>query len=316
MADRFGINQEIIVLPEEGYGKAVVEFNENMTKHQNLTFNYEPGVQVINTLIRNSSLVKSSCEDKAGRYMPTVTISGDLTKQNAAWLFGGITLDASQTTSFNIAGQKANYSYQFLQYDTVTDTANIFTGCTMESLSLTREGDKITFTATYRGKAITRDVDLKSWTGDEPVAVCEEQALFLNTTWASFPGGIPTSVTGFTLTLTNNFVDDDTIFLNSATRAKEVVTGTTGTLELSYIVTAGTEYSSKILKDVSAGGVLTSLATISFTAGSLVLTTPYMKIINSTEPDPERNRFIGNLSLEMVNTGAVTSPLVVTLALS
>jgi hypothetical protein len=183
----------------------------------------------------------------------------------------------------------------------------------MESLSLTRESDKITFTATYRAKAITRDVDLSEWAGDEPVAVCEEQALFLNTTWT---GSIPTAVTGFTLTLTNNFVDDDTIFLNSATRAKEVVTGTTGTMELSYIVIAGTEYSSQILKDISGGGALTLVATISFTAGSLCILMPHMKIINSTEPDPERNRFIGNLSLEMVDIEAATNPLEVTLALS
>jgi len=310
MADRFGINQEIIVLPETTYGTAVTAFDATMTKHQNLTFNYEPGVQVINTLIRNSSLVKSSCEDKAGRHMPTVTISGDLTKQNAAWLFGGITLDASQTTDFSIAGQKGNYSYQFLQYDTVTDTANIFTGCTMESLSFTRESDKWTFTATYRGKEITRDVDLSGWTGEEPIAVCEEQALFLNTTCSS--AKLPTSVTGFTLTLTNNFVDDDTIFLNSATRAKEVVTGTTGTLELSYIVTAGAEYSSKIMDDTDGIAVMSMITT--FTAGSLTIVFGG-KIMNSTEPDPERNRFIGNLSLEMIKSDTVT-PLVVVLALS
>ena len=306
MADRFGINQEIIVRPEETYGEPIAVFDAKMTKHQNLTFNYDPGVQVINTLIRNSSLVKSSCEDKAGRYMPTVTISGDLTKQNAAWLFAGITLDSSQTTTFTIAGQKASYSYQFLQYDTVTDTANIFTGCTMESLSLTREGDKITFTATYRGKAITRDVDLKGWAGDEPVAVCEEQALFLNTTWT---GTIPTSVTGFTLTLTNNFVDDDTIFLNSATRAKEVAIGTTGTLELSYIVTAGTELSSKILDDTASRNYTMTITLGTTTIGMGI----YSKIINSTEPDPERNRFIGNLSLEMVNNGA-SAPLAMSIS--
>ena len=306
MADRFGINQEIIVLPEERYGVAVAVFAATMTKHQNLTFNYEPGVQVINTLIRNSSLVKSSCEDKAGRYMPTVTVSGDLTKQNAAWLFGGITLDSSRTTDFSIAGQTANYSYQFLQYDTVTDTANIFTGCTMANISFTRESDKWTFTATYRAKEIIRDVDLSSWTGEEPVAVCEEQALFLNTTWTSAPAGLPTSVTGFTLTLTNNFVDDDTIFLNSATKTKEVVIGTTGTLEVSYIVTAGTELSSKILDDTASRTYNIAIAFGATTIGIGI----YSKIINSTEPDPERNRFIGNLSLEMVDNGTATPLLI------
>jgi hypothetical protein len=312
MANKFGFNSEIIVDVETAYGKPTVLpviYTATMTKHNNLALNWDPGIAKIESEIRNSSLAKSDCSLQAGRKMPTVTITGDLTLQNSLWLFQGICVDTTVVSPFTIQDiQGALYSYKFIKIDTANDKADILYGCVMESLSITREGDKYTFSANYRAQDFDTLVDISGWTATdpvvEPVAVCEDLALFTAT---AFMGSV-TNIFAYTLTLTNSFVDDDKVFLGADTKSKEVCIGTAGTLELSYNVTSGDEYSSNIL-----GITTTTVNTITTgTATSIQLITTG-KITNNTEPDPGKDMYIGTMSIELLKGAGTVEPITVTI---
>ena len=86
---------------------------------------------------------------------------------------------------------------------------------------------------------VTPAVNTKSWTGTEPVAVCEEQVRFSTLTHLEAD-----SLQNFSLTLTNEFAPDDQLFQNSATRSADTCISTSGQLAVNYNMTLRTQFKS------------------------------------------------------------------------
>lgn len=306
-----GFNNNVIVFPEVTYGVAPTDFETTMTMHNALSLNYELGKEQINQVVRNGSLGRSECEIKAGRQNGTVTLAGRLTKENSPWLFAGITLNtqgAGTTASpWTVEEQGAKYSYTIMRYDSDADTADIFAGATMSTLSLSSSGVEVMFDATFRTQPKTEATDVSAWTGTKPVATCEEDVLFSALTIANTL--IPSFINSITLTLTNEFAPDNQLFQNSTTKAKEVCIGTTGQMSVSYIYDSALGNDAKVLEDAGVSVVVT---TLSLTGYSLVIRNA-VKLINVNVPDPEKGQYEGTSDFELITKTNGSSPLYATL---
>ena len=96
MAQQLGFNSKIIIFPEAVRGAAPTDFGATMTAHKNISISSELGIETVTQVTRTGSLRPSACDFQAGRQTPKVTLSGKLSKENAPWIFAGITLDTAK----------------------------------------------------------------------------------------------------------------------------------------------------------------------------------------------------------------------------
>ena len=140
---------------------------------------------------------------------------------------------------------------------------------------------------------VTPAVNTSSWTGTEPVAVCEEQVRFSAMRVLMFP---ITKWNTFSLTLTNEFAPDDQLFQNSATRSADTCIGTSGQLSINYNYDPTTDFSSAVLNTLYTAGL-----SHAFTALDLSLVVG-IKITNFTKTDPEKGIYTGDIEAELIET--------------
>ena len=300
MAQQLGFNSKIIIFPEEVRGTAPTDFGATMTAHKNMSISSELGIETVTQVTRTGSLRPSPCDFQAGRKMPKVTLSGKLSKENAPWIFAGITLDTAKlgTTAspWKVDVQGSLYTFSILRLDTNQELADVYAGCVAETLTLSNSGVDINFEITFRAMTVTPAVNTSGWTGTEPVAVCEEQARF--SVLAVTTGGLPTKWNTFSLTLTNEFAPDDQLFQNAATRSADTVISTNGQLSVNYNYDPATDYSSNVLDST---GVKTVGMGCAFTAADLVVFLG-LKITNFTKTDPEKGIYTGDIECELIES--------------
>ena len=303
MAQQFGFNSEIIIAPEIARGTAPSDFDKAMTAHKNISISSELGIETVSQVTRTGSLRPSPCDFQAGRQTPKVTLSGKLSKENAPWIFAGITLNIEKkgtaASPWEVDVQGSLYTYSILRYDTDQELADVYAGCVAETLTLSNSGVDINFEITFRAMTITPAVNTKSWTGTEPVAVCEEQVRF---SAMEVAGSFLTKWNTFSLTLTNEFAPDDQLFQNSATRSADTCIGTSGQLSVNYNYDpATTDFTPNVLDNTT--GIVTATLSHVFTALALRMTI-IAKLTNFTKTDPEKGIYTGDVECELIENSS------------
>jgi hypothetical protein len=214
-------------------GKETTYGNEQTTPTDKIAsmFEWDYGVQSFDIDIKTQTLAPMTIERGKGRKMPTCTLSGILTDAHRWILEAYIGDNASPLT---IPAVDSGYSYTI--YCAIpassSDAGNgvKVTGARCESLTIGRSGDFINFEASFRAKTITDGVDLSSLTLTTvtDTTVPENTPFLWQNTTVSLADASFTKANDLSLSLTNNFADDDVLYQNQDTKVQDVVCSTTG----------------------------------------------------------------------------------------
>jgi len=257
-----------------------------------------------------------------GRNAPTVTLSGVLTDTHEELLgaFFGATTGAYVIAAADIAADAAGYSYTIVQAvpaasDDLGDGV-VATGCRLETLSITKNGAYIGYTATFKAKTIDDMVGLStvgdSWilTGITDTTYPElTPFLWQDTTCSLLDTAAVTKLNTFSLDLTNEFVDDDLSFQNGETRTSLAKCATTGTLTAEWIydtTSDATAYDNLMSQTPQTDNIILTDGTATWTIATEGQYTDYAK------PDKDKCLFTGNFTKQLMGSSAVV-PITVTI---
>jgi hypothetical protein len=205
---------------------------------------WDYGVSQIEIPQKTQTLEPQSNESKQGRKAPTVTLRGVLTADHEWLLQAYFNKTAS---AYGWQTSDGGFSYTIMQaYPASSSDAGDgikAVGCRMESLTINRNGEYVGYEATFRAKSITDNSDFSTLTLLTITDVTypdQRPFLFQDITTVSLIDGAVTAFNTFSLTLNNEFADDDISFQNSQTRTIDTVCSTSGELSYTYIYTMAT----------------------------------------------------------------------------
>jgi len=214
-------------------------------------FEYSFGDSQVTVPQKTQTLEGKVKTSQSGRKSPTVTLSGVLTYAGHEELlkafFGQVTGTPYVFMITDVAISTAGYSYT-IACTVPTATSNlgkgvVALGCRLETLEISRNGDYVGYTATFRAKSID-DQATHSWVLSgltDTDSTYPELAPFL---WQDVVVSLiddgQAAANTFSLTLTNTFADDDINFQNKQTKQKDYKCSSGGVLtaEFLYDVTA------------------------------------------------------------------------------
>ena len=252
-------------------------------------------------------MVKTS---QAGRDMPTVTLTGVLTAEHEELLtamFGDIA-SPYVIAAADIAADAAGYSYTIIQAVPAAATLGdgvVATGCRLETLNFSKNGQYIGYTAVFKCVSIDDQVDLSAYvlTGITDITYPElVPFLWQDATASLLDEAAVTKLNTFSLDLVNEYVDDDLSFQNSATRKSLPKCGTTGTLSAEWIYDT--------VKDATAYDNLLSQTpqtdVVQITDGTAIWSIiTEGQYTDYTKPDKEKCLFVSNFTKSLLGTTAI-----------
>lgn len=233
-------NTIVLVGKETAYGNAQTTPEHKFPDQME----WDYGVSQIEIPQKTQTLEPQSNESKQGRKAPTVTLRGVLTADHE-WLLQAYFNKA--TSAYSWQTNDGGFSYTIMQaYPASSNDAGDgikAVGCRMESLTINRNGEYVGYEATFRAKSVTDNSDFSTLTLTTITDVTypnQTPFLFQDITSVSLVENIIDSFNTFSLTLTNEFADDDISFQNSQTRTTDTVCSTSGELSYTYIYTMAT----------------------------------------------------------------------------
>jgi len=208
---------------------------------------WDYGVSQIEIPQKTQTLEPQSNESKQGRKAPTVTLRGVLTADHE-WLLKAYFNKTASAYSWQTSD--GGFSYTIMQaYPASSSDAGDgikAVGCRMESLTINRNGEYVGYEATFRAKSVTDNSDFSTLTLTTITDVTypnQTPFLFQDITNVELSDIAVENLNTFSLTLTNEFADDDISFQNSQTRTTDTVCSTSGELSYTYIYTMATSES-------------------------------------------------------------------------
>jgi len=233
-------NTIVLVGKETAYGNAQTKPEHKFPDQME----WDYGVSQIEIPQKTQTLEPQSNESKQGRKAPTVTLRGVLTADHE-WLLQAYFNKA--TSAYSWQTNDGGFSYTIMQaYPASSDDAGDgikAVGCRMESLTINRNGEYVGYEATFRAKSVTDNSDFSTLTLTTITDVTypnQTPFLFQDITSVSLVDAAITNFNTFSLTLTNEFADDDISFQNSQTRTIDTVCSTSGELSYTYIYSMAT----------------------------------------------------------------------------
>jgi len=208
---------------------------------------WDYGVSQIEIPQKTQTLEPQSNESRQGRKAPTVTLRGVLTADHE-WLLQAYFNKTASAYSWQTSD--GGFSYTIMQaYPASSSDAGDgikAVGCRMESLTINRNGEYVGYEATFRAKSIRDNLDFSTLTLTTITDVTypdQTPFLFQDITNVELSDIAVENLNTFSLTLTNEFADDDISFQNSQTRTTDTVCSTSGELSYTYIYTMATSES-------------------------------------------------------------------------
>ena len=234
-------NKTIVVMGRETtYGE---EFKTPTVKIPDL-MEYTFGVAGIEVPQKTQTLEPKIKTSQAGRKSPTVTLTGILTDSHEELLvaFFGDTSSPYVWQSSDVAAGSAGHSITIvLSVPSASDDLGdgvVATGCRLESLELSKNGDYIGYTATFRAKTVDDNVDLSTYilTGITNTTYPElVPFLWQDVTCSILDTQAETGINTFNLSLTNEFMDNDPTFQNNQLKQRDYICGSSGKLTAEWL---------------------------------------------------------------------------------
>lgn len=225
MASRYGHQPIILIGKESAYGTAQTTPTIKLFDE----FTCEDGIQDVEIKQKTGKMTQVLNSHVAGYSAPKCTITGILNSSSLTFLIQALTGGTSSPYTFAAADPGVSYTIYraFPASSSDAGDGDKLTGCVLESLSFGNDSGKITYTATFRAKALDREADLSAlvlttvtdtlWTSLVPF-------LWKAVTCSLLTASI-TAMDSFTLDFTNEFADDDAIFQNAASKSADPICG-------------------------------------------------------------------------------------------
>lgn len=231
MANLYGYNSTLIVVPEATYGEEFLNW-KNGVAFNNTTIEMESNAELVQRLIRSGTISETSCENVTGKVSGTATISGVLTQTHAEWLSQALALNNEATSPIDsdVVSQTTAYSYKLIRRysDTLADVAF---GAVLTSLEYSTDDNFVNFTATFDVQEVKRGQFISSITEPMPtVTACERAFTVADVTYTK--GSYSLNPLSFTVSFTNELDEDKINYGTSLKKTACLVSKTTGTLTL------------------------------------------------------------------------------------
>lgn len=231
MANLYGYNSTLIVVPEDTYGSEFLSW-KNGVAFNNTTIEMESNAELVQRLIRSGTISETSCENVTGKVSGTATVSGVLTQTHAEWLSQALALDNKATSPIDSddVSQTTAYSYKLIRRysDTLADVAF---GAVLTSLEYSTDDNFVNFTATFDVQEVKRGQFISSITEPMPtVTSCEKAFTVAEVTYTR--GSYSLTPLSFTVSFTNELDEDKINYGTSLKKTSCLVSKTTGTLTL------------------------------------------------------------------------------------
>ena len=256
---------------------------------------------------------------QSGRESPTVTLSGILTDTHMEFLIGFFgyvgTVDASTTTfvwqTSDVAADAVGHSYTISQCIPVAaddwgDGVQAL-GCRLETLEISKNGEYIGYTATFRAKSINDDVSFNTYTfGTVANTSYPELTPFLwqLVTCSLLDTKAVTKINTFGLTLTNEFMPDDSAFQNSHIKTRDYVCSSSGQLTAEWIYE--TDDDDQVYDNLFSQTTNTDVITLVTSAHTWAITTEG-QYQDYSKPDKEKCLYAGNFTKALFGDGSNTA---------
>jgi len=260
---------------------------------------------------KTGALDMQKCEKQSGYESGEATISGGLTTAADVDTLHGILLEAffmDSATPFVVpAVGTAPKAYTLHQYFN-DDKSFKMLGSVCETLEISADsGGIVNFSSKFRGKAVTWENDVSSKPSGDPFTAIPEvcPVLFSNAVLSTL--GTQSNITkmnSFNLSLSNTYAEDKIIYQNAATKAQEILTGSTGTFTCEW------NYDSVNDDDVNGKIMSGTLATVVFalTDGSNVWTFSLAGKITDYQPnDPDNGIFTSSMTMQLMGDSSTES---------
>lgn len=275
---------------------------------------WDYGVSQIEIPQKTQTLEPQSNESKQGRKAPTVTLRGVLTADHE-WLLQAYFNKTASAYSWQTSD--GGFSYTIMQaYPKASDNAGDgiqATGCRMETLTINRNGEYIGYEATFRAKTVADNTDFSGLTLTTITDVTypdQTPFLFQDITTVSLIDGEVTAFNTFSLTLNNEFADDDISFQNSQTRTIDKVCSTSGELSYTYIYSMAT--SVNINSSMYTAIPAPETFTLSDGVNSWAFST-YGQYTSFSRPDEDKCIYTGDVTMQLMGN-STSSAITVTVS--
>jgi len=182
------------------------------------------------------------------------------------------------------------------------------TGCRLETLEISKNGDYIGYTATFRAQTIDDMVDLssgQSWalTGVTDTKYPESTPFLWQDTTCSLIGAL-VKMNTFSLTLTNTFMSDDLAFQNGQEKTRDYICGSSGVLTAEWIY--DTTHDATVYDNLYSQTCMRDVITITNGLVSWTITTEG-QYTDYTKPDKENCLYVGGFTKQLLGDGSNTA---------
>ena len=311
MAERQGFQPVVLVAVEATYAVATAP---DPTIKTFCNFVATEGQEEIALPHKTTFPYSLTSENYTGRNHPTVTLSGQL-NDIMSFLLIGITGATSNPFVWEASGVvPVNRSFTIWQCfpATSSDPGDGITarGCVLETCTFTKNGLFVDFNAVFRAKSIDREADLAALdetkiTSPASSATMAYKApvpfLWQAVTCSLADAGY-TNMESFTLAFTNEFVDDDVTYQNSATKLSDTPCFRNGQLTVTTVYDSVVD--AKVF-DFILSQADTYVHVISFVSANatwaITMNAQYIEPYDL--PDPDKCKFRSTWNARLVGDG-------------
>jgi hypothetical protein len=228
MAFRFGNDYLIEIKGESTYG-AVPAFTDGATVLPDIV-EMKPSCESITVRRKTPGRDPHKNTILSGRRSGKVTMKGEMTPDHQVLLAA---LTGTTTSPYGLSASHVPPSYTIRQYFAADKKGHQATGCVLESLKITGEGNKpLQYEAVWRARVVTSEEDFTTDGGGSVSAIDTKPFLFADVSEIALFDGNYADLTCLTLTLGNEFCDDDASFQTGLVRKRELLAGFTGELAI------------------------------------------------------------------------------------
>jgi hypothetical protein len=302
MAYRFGTDYLIEIKEESAYGTAP-SFASGAAVLADI-IEMKPSREAIQIRLKNPTMEPRDAELLGGRRSGRVTMKGDLSPAHEILLMAYFNHHGSP---YQIGATHQPTSYAIRQYFPGDRKGHQATGCVLESLKITGEGDRaIQYEAVWRARSIESELDFSTDGGGSIELPPPKPFLFADVDDISLYNGAYTDLNSLTLSLSREFADDNAAFQCAMLKQREFLTGFSGELALETL------YNTVALN--SAGWLEDHLVSDSLTAGKTCLSfmsnttrwdvTAQGKITEVNPADPDKQVFVLSATIRLLGAGS------------
>ena len=305
MANRCLQNPVVMAAFEDPYGT----LNKTITVKLADTLEYNDTVSEVTTERKTGNITAQKLETTTGYKYVDATLSGALTKESMDLILQALTNDsASPFVHSNSCVRQGLSLYRYFDDGTLEtptdDKYDAISGCILTQAVLTiTGGGVITYSATFKGKALVREVT--NAVTDALTLTAVTDASHPNNALCSFGDIVVdiigaealTKFNGGTITFTNELVGDDVLYQNSETIQNPLIQNAGGSLQLSWLYDA--EIDTTAYSNIQGTLQEDNISIVVKGIGTYLINT-YGKIESYENPSAGKGLMIGSLTKKLM----------------